>query len=339
MTCFILTLVYFSACVKDKPIVTPSTSVKLSQSKKVYVVSEGPFQTGANGLVSLYDPETGNVIENYYKAQNNAELGNIVQSINYFNNHFYIVVNNSNKIVVCDNQFKKTEQINDLHSPRYILQVTNQKAYVTDLYADAISVVNLNTNTKISSIACPGKTEKLVLIYNKVFVTNTDKEYVYIINTINDTKSDSIYVGKNAGSIVIDKNDKIWVLSGGTLPNQPGRLTMINPLSNKTETEFIFGNGNSPNNLTINSTKDTLYFIDDGIYRMPVTDKALPSNVFIPKAGKNFYGLGVNPNNGEIYVADVLDYSQKSNIYIYHPNGNQKAQFKAGIISNGFYFE
>jgi hypothetical protein len=52
-----------------------------------------------------------------------------------------------------------------------------------------------------------------------------------------------------------------------------------------------------------------------------------------------YYGLGVNPRDYTIYAADALDYVQRSNIYIFDNNGNQLSFFKAGIISNGFYFE
>ncbi len=335
----IIFLFVFNSCVKDKPVKITPTTVAFSGSKKVYVINEGPFQSGGNGSISLYNVETGAVIENYYKEQNNAEVGNIAQSLSFINSKFYIVVNNSQKIIVCTNEFKKTGEINGLTSPRYILPITNQKAYVSDLYANAISIIDLNSNTKIGSIPCSGKTEKMTLIYNKAFVTNSDRDYVYIINTITDLKTDSVFVGKNSGSIVLDKNDKVWVLSSGNQQNSTGKLIRINPISNQKEVEMSFSVSDSPNNLCLNKTKDTLYFLNEGIFRIPVIDNSLPANPFVTKGNRNFYGLGINPNNCTIYAADALDYSQKSNIYIYDSNGNQKSLFKAGVISNGFYFE
>ncbi len=334
----IILLLVFNSCVKDKPVKSPPTAVTFSSSKKVYIINEGPFQSG-NGSISLYDVETTHVIENYYKTQNNSEIGNIAQSLSFVNGKFYIVVNNSKKIIVCDSELKKTGEIKELNSPRYILPITNQKAYVSDLYANAISIVDLNLNTKIGSIPCSGKTEKMTLIYNKAFVTNSDREYVYIINTINDLKTDSVFVGKNAGSIILDKNDKIWVLSSGNLQNSVAKLTRINAITNQIESAMSFAQSDYPNNLCTNKTKDTLYFLNDGIFRMSISDNSFPTNPLIAKGNRNFYGLGINPNNYTIYAADALDYSQKSNIYIFDVNGNQKNLFKAGIISNGFYFE
>jgi len=329
-----------SSCVKDKPQDSIQPKVELTKAKKVYVTNEGVFPNG-NAEVSLFDTGNDAVIEKFYATQNNnAALGDVVQSMNYFNNRFYIVVNNSHKIIVCDEDFKKTTQISALSSPRYMLPITNQKAYVSDLYSNSISVIDLNSNTKTASIPCPGWTEEMALIYGKAFVTNMRKDYAYVINTINDTKADSISVGINAGSIVIDKNDKIWILSTGDKQNAiAGKLSKIDPVTHQVETSFTFGVNESPGTLKLNRTKDTLYFLKGGIFRMAISDAGLPATEFISKGTKNFYGLGINPNDYTIYAADALDFNSRSNIYIYNANGSAKKNFKAGLNANGFYFE
>jgi YVTN family beta-propeller protein len=336
---YILILLFFAAaCVKDKPNNTVQPVLQLSSDKKVYVVNEGNFMAG-NASVSLYDPGTNQVIEDFYKAQNNLSLGDVAQSITSFNTDFYVVVNNSNKIVVCNDQFKFKTVIAGFTSPRYLIPVSNSKAYVSDYLSNCIWVVNLNSNSITTSIPCSGWTEKMVLIYNKVFVTNMKKNFVYVINTVNDSKTDSINVGPNAGNIITDKNDNIWVLSSGDKPNSVNAtLKKINPVTNTVESTLTFNSNDAPGYLCINKTKDTLYFLNNGIYKMPVTAAGLPSVPFI-NGGNNFYGLGINPNDYTIYAADALDYIQKSNIYIFYANGNQKTMFKAGINSNGFYFE
>lgn len=338
-TLFISFLIVFTSCVKDKPQDNPNVDVQLSGAKKVYVINEGGFGYG-NASVSLYDPGNGNIIEDLYKTQNSSDVGDVAQSLSYINNKFYLVVNNSGKVLVCDPDFKKITQINGIGSPRYILPVTNQKAYVSDYSSNAVSIINLNTNTKTGSILFGGWTEKMVLIYNKAFITNLRRDYVYRVNTITDTKMDSIAVGINAASIVLDKNDKVWVLSAGDKANSiAGKLSKINPVSNLVEFSVSFPGEASPGNLCLNKTKDTLYFLNDAIFRMAISETVLPANPFIAKGNRNFYGLGVNPNDNNIYAADALDYSQRSNIYIYSPVGNEKAVFKAGVNANGFYFE
>lgn len=337
----IILLSVITSCVKDKPQDIIQPQVQLTTAKKVYIINEGNFGSG-NSSVSLYDTGNDAVIENFYQTQNTSSpsIGDVAQSLTNINGKFYLVVNNSGKIIVCDNHFKKLTQIVNLSSPRYILPITNQKAYVSDYNGNEINVIDLNSNTKTDSIPCPGFTEEMVLIYNKAFVTNVKKNYVYVINTINNTKTDSIDVGTNAGSIVVDKNDKVWVLSGGDQTNNiTGKLSRINPVTNQVETSYSFNLNESPFRLCLNKTKDTLYFLNGGIYRMAISNNNLPTSAFIEKGTKTFYGLGINPNDHGIYASDALNFSQKSRIYIYNSDGSPKKNFTAGLITNGFYFE
>lgn len=336
---FIFLFVFCTSCVKDKPQNGIQPAVQLTNNKKVYVINEGNYGSG-NSSVSLFDPANGQIIEDFFKSQNNILLGDVTQSTCFFNSNFYIVVNNSGKVVVCNSLFKKTGQISGLLSPRYVLPITNKKAYISDLYANAISVVDLNINTKTGSIPCNGWTEQMVLIYNKAFVTNIKTNYVYVINTLEDKITDSIFVGKNASSLVLDNSDKLWVLSSGEKSSSvTGKLTKINTLNNAIELTLNFNINDSPNHLCLNKTKDTLYYLNGGVYRILVNNPVLQTNPLILKSNANFYGLGINPNDYNLYISDALDYISKSVIYIYDVNGNEKRHFNAGLISNGFYFE
>lgn len=331
---------FFLSCVKDKPANPVQPQVQLSGNKKVYVVNEGNFMVG-NASVSLFDPGSSQVIENFYQSQNSSSfLGDVAQSLSRFNSLFYVVVNNSNKIVVCDEQFKFKASINGFTSPRYILPVSNSKAYVSDLYANKVYIVNLNSNAITGTIPCPGWTENMALAYNKAFVTNRKRNYTYVINASNDIKNDSINVGPGAGDITVDKNDKVWILSAGdkTASIVP-TLKKIDPLTHVIETNLDFTLNDSPGNLCINKTKDTLYFLNGGIFRLAINALSVPAVPLIEKGSKTFYGLGINPNDYTIYASDALDYIQKANIYIFDVLGNQKHTFKAGINASSFYFE
>src|SRR5258706_8931527 len=109
-------LLAFCACVKDKPVVQSPSRVEIG-SRKVYVVNEGTFH-GSNATVSLYDPSGKQVVESYFTSVNNLPLGDIAQSMNTINGNYYIVVNNSGKVVVCDENFRKTGEVTGLTSPR-----------------------------------------------------------------------------------------------------------------------------------------------------------------------------------------------------------------------------
>lgn len=329
------------SCVHDKPQTPLKTLVTTNSNSKVLIINEGNFGWG-EGTVSLYDPISGTVIENYYGQQNNnGFLGNICQSITKYNNSYYIVMNNSQKIVeVNAGDFVKRKTINGFNSPRYLLPVTYHKAYVSDLYANSIQIVDLNTAVITGSISCLKGTEEMALIYDKAFVTNPHSGYCYIISTTTDKIIDSLSIGEGVSSIVIDRYSKIWLLSVGSFSNsQNAKLVSFDPISLKKEKEFIFTSRQSRNKLCINKTRDTLYYLNDGIFVHPVHATSLSSKPLISQGNKRYYGLGVNPVDYSIYVSDVIDYLQKSRIEIYNSNGNLISGFNAGIISNGFIFE
>lgn len=325
------------ACVKDKPETKPNLPVLLSNAQKVMVVNEGNFQNG-NASVSLYDTESGVVIDDYYQAQNAQTLGDVAQSLIWHNGSYYTVVNNSGKVVVSDASYKRKASISGLNSPRYMLPINNSKAYVSDLYANAIHIINLASNTKTGEIECKGWTEQMVYSYGKAFVCNVKRNYVYVINTINDAISDSIAVGANAYSLVIDKYEKLWVLSNGDkTKGLAAQLSRINPLNNQLEQSFTFPLTETPSNLVLNESKDELLFLNKGIQRLPCEATSFLRTTLL-NSTQNFYGLAVNPKNGDVYVSDALDYVQKSSIYIYDANGVLKKSFKAGINASGFWF-
>lgn len=338
---FIFAALAVSSCVKDKPNDIMQPEVTFSNGYKVFIANEGNYGSN-NASVSMYDVGNGQISSDIYKSQNNnAVLGDVCQSINKINNKFYVVVNNSGKIIVVNSaDFKLITSITGLQSPRYILPVTFSKAYVSDLYSNSISIIDLNTNTKTGSIPCSGWTERMALIYNKAFVTNNKSYYTYVINTITDQITDSINAGPFAGSIVTDKNSKIWILSAGSsTASVNGKLTRINPVNLQIELSLSFASGNSPSNLCINATKDTLYFLNTNIYRMDINSATLPSSAFISSSSNNFYGLDVSDKDYTIYVSDAIDYIQKSSVMVYSPSGQLKTTFKAGINASGFYFE
>lgn len=341
ITFYILFFALFTSCVKDKPNEQLQPEVSLGNGAKVYIINEGNYGSN-NASVSLYEAESGNVIQDIYKTQNNnTALGDVCQSMIKINNHYYIVVNNSGKItVVSPDNFKHQLTITGFNSPRYILPVSPNKAYVSDLYANSISILDLNSNTKSGSIPLNGWTEQMLLLYNKAFVTNLKSDYLYVINTITDQISDSILVGPNAGSIVLDKNSKVWVLSGGNSSTSTlAKLTRINPVNLQIETAFTFNASDKQGNLCINSTRDIVYFLNTHVYKMGISDTNLPTSSLISGSGHTFYGLAVNVNNNDIYVSDAIDYIQKSTIMVYSSAGSQKTTFKAGINASGFYFE
>ncbi len=333
-------------------------------SKGVFIINQGNFMYG-NASLSYYNIETKEVINNVFYNTNALPLGDVAQSMTINDSLGYIVVNNSGKIYVINiNTFKYIGKITGLISPRYIHFINDEKAYITDLYAKKITVINPLTYSIIDSINVNNNetkyyqhpTEQMVSYNNYLFVNcwSYDNK-ILVINTDIDEVIDSIEVIKQPNSIVIDKNNKLWVLSDGGFAGSPygqdaAALTKINANNFEVEKIFKFPTINSsPSKLQLNKTKDTLSFIygnwgeenvnNSGVYQMQINSEALPNYPVIQQKTRLFYGLGIDPNNSDIYVSDAIDNTQNGYVYRYNTNGILIDSMKVGIIPGAFCFK
>ena len=316
------------------------TPISSTSSTDVLIINEGTFGW-SNASITLYNNSNNNVNQNVFKNANNVtSLGDVAQSFLQINDKGYIVVNNSNKIEVVNiSDFTSLATITGFNSPRYMLKINDSKAYVTDLYSNSIQIVNLNSNTISGNISVQGWTEQLVLLNDTAYVCDMTNNNILIINTITDVLIDSIKVGISPNSLVIDKNKKLWVMCSGGFNEENARLMQINPTNRNVVQTLTFSNINhSPSSLSINSNKDQLYFINNSVYQMNISSNSLPSIPIITNSGNIFYGLGIDPSNNDIYVADAIDYVQNGMVFRYSVSGSLIHQFTAGIIPGNFWF-
>src|SRR5690606_24347838 len=207
-----------------------------------------------------------------------------------------------------------------------------------DFYANSIAVVDLGSNGITGSIPSAGITQELVLLQGKVFVTNESRGEVHVIDPANDAVLDTITVSRGANSLVEDADGKLWVACSGGAGTPPA-LVRIDPQAMAVEASFPFsGSGNSPWRLRINGGRDTLYFLNGPVYRMAISDAALPATAFIPEEGRNLFAIEIDPHSGEVYLSDAVDYAKRGMIYRYRTDGTLRSNFRAGIIPGSFWF-
>ncbi|BDD09690.1 hypothetical protein FUAX_21220 [Fulvitalea axinellae] len=320
----------------------------------VFVLNEGNFDWGV-GTLSFFSPEKSPWIDGHRETEskifrqiNDSELGNVSQSMTIYKGKGYIVINNSERVIVTDpGTIKWTGTIEvPGGSPRYLLPINTKKAYLTELYVDCVWIVDLE-NEKISGkIPVSGWTEGLILFENYALVTKKrttkDKreggEVLLKIDTRTDEVVDSVALPKGPSSIVMDQRRKAWVLCDGGLQDQPN-LVRLNPFTMKVEKTFPFPNEAviAPGNLRSNETADTLYFLNGGVCRHPIDAPELNPNAYIPQREK-FYAMDIEPGTGLIYVGDALDYLRRGIAYRFRPNGHPVDSFRVGVIPTGFTF-
>ncbi|MEM7369837.1 MAG: DUF5074 domain-containing protein [Bacteroidota bacterium] len=310
------------------------------ESGHVFVLNEGNFQWG-NASLDKYDPETKMLQSGLFQAINQFPLGDVLQSMTVFDGKMYLVVNNSGKIELLDPEsLESIGTIDGLSSPRYFLGISSTKAYVSDLYANAVSVLDLATQSVSGKIPIEGWTEQMVLVNEQVFVTNVQRPYLFVLDPQSDQLIDSIRVRIGGNGIVRDKQGMLWLACGEILqPDVEGALYKIDPETRTVIDSFLFPIAQKPSELQMNAQGDALYFLTTAVVRMSIEATDLPADPLIPEEGGLWYGLGIDPATEEIYLADAIDYVQKGVILRYTSGGELIDEFRAGIIPGGFYFQ
>jgi YVTN family beta-propeller protein len=227
-------------------------------------------------------------------------------------------------------------------SPRYISFIDDTKAYVTSLYSDSVTIVNLLTNSISGYINIKRPSEEIEIINSNAYVAHwTGGNKIMVINTDSDQVTDSIEVGMEPESMVVDKNETLWVLcNGGWEREYFAELIAINPRTNNIDKRFPFpSKTDSPTCLQIDKKGETLYYIHNGIRRLDINAAELAPSIFIQSLNNSFYKIGVNPDNDEIFITDVADYVQKGNLLRYSSGGILISSMQADIMPGGMCFK
>ena len=349
LSCIICCLL--ASCVKDKP--ADINNKTPSGNGLVYLVCEGSYGSG-NATLYAYKPKADSVFGDIFKIANNAvSLGDVFQSMTKIGNYFFLCINNSDKVLVLDATTYKLVNTIRIKQPRYILNVGNNKAYVSSLYTNYLTIINTQSFSVIGSIIFPcNNTEGMCQINNKAVISHWDTSVAYV--SIVDVMTDAIVqnircAGYASQEVLIDKAQMLWVLSGNQPEGRTAALTRIDISTGAILDSFTFPKTVNPVKPVFNKTKDTLYFIEadyfggtsnNGIFRMSIYDNKLPTSPFIPALQfQYFWALGIDPITGYIYVGDPKGFTQNGTVNIYKPDGTLINKFNVGLGPGHFCFD
>jgi hypothetical protein len=330
-------LLFITACGKDDP------QKVTGLGKGLLVSNEGPFGTGT-GTITFIN-YSGKVNQHLFQSANNgAVLGNVVQSVQFYRNRYYIVVNNANKIVIADNQFRYLGEINGLHQPRFIVFYGNY-AFVSqwgekNLHG-GVSVVNLANNSLEKVIETGNGAEEMLLTNDSLWVTNGGSynpddfsscpdSTVTLINADKQTVTTEFKVGDNPNSIA--KAGKTYYIAcagkgfknGSVYQGVPGEFQKMNVqgldaslssfskmiINSNTNKDMILINGGSAISFNINgNTLDTY-------------------KVIVPSAYRAFY----RTSNRHFYFCDPADFNSSGSVIETDEKFTKLNTYQAGII-------
>lgn len=317
----------------------------------VFVLNEGNY-TNSNASLSFYDFTKDTVENDLFYRVNDAPLGDVAQSLTSYNHSLYVVVNNSKDIYKLDEKtIEYKAKLGGFYSPRYMLPVGNGKAYVSDLAASGLWVVDLGNFSHSKFIETGKAVECMVKVGDEVFAANWSKQYVtaenntiQVVNCVNDEKVAEIVVAHEPNDMAVDKYNHIWVsCSGGYMPPCDPAIICVDPVTRQVIRRFDLPEGCYPSRIVTDKDGENVYYMNGGystlkVYKMPADATELPATPFIADAARSFYNLIVNPENGDIYVTDVKDYIQSGELLRYSSEGALLGTYHVGIIPSYMLF-
>jgi len=298
-------------------------------------VCEGNFNWG-NASITSYDEGKGELTNNLFNAVNGFSLGDVAQSIAETEDRYFIVVNNSSKIeVVSKSDFSSLYTINDLGSPRYFQAINDSIAYVSDLWNNAIHIINYNTGDLVGDIVVNGWSEQMAQLEDSVYVGLYATNSIGIVNSNSHELIGEIQLNLPPISMRLDKHNILWVLASEFGGNSA--LYRINPETRLIELEWEFTDI-TLNFIDLPTNADHLYMAYSSglITKITLTQSPLVSNLF-SKDTEGMYGFNVN-QDGEVYIMEAHDFVQNGSITKYNKEGEVQFSIESGINPNTIIF-
>jgi len=332
-----------TSCGEDDPIVTNDI-----YSNGTFVINQGSFGSGT-GTISFLSNNDNSITSNIYQDANDGlVLGNVAQSMQRVGDHFLVTVNNAQKVeIIKAEDFTYANTIDGIAQARYVLDLGNNEALISTWGATGtdgkIFKVNTSTATIVSSLDVAGGPEKMLKVGNDVFVTNSGGFFrdsiVYQLNAAGNSISSEIVVGDNPSDLVVDSNGDLWVLCNGYTnfsdPTLSTNGSLVQIRNGAVVKELEIGNGSSQ--LEISNDGSSLFYLNGGkVYQQNIADNTVSGTVIYEGF---FYGMGINPDNDNIYLTDAKDFVSNGDVVIITQNGDLVETIEAGIIPGELHFE
>jgi len=330
--------VWFTSCITE-PKQIPDVPI-VNTTNRVGILCEGNYMWG-NARFDVYSVDSNKLYPNVFESENKKPIGDVLQSGYFDGSSIWLTVNNSGKILKLNsNTYKQINSRGSLRSPRYLLPA-GKYIFCSDIQANAISVLDSTSLQTIKEIGVYPKqtssrfgwTEQMILWQNKVTVACYDGK-ILMIHPLN---LDTTQIASDSGSqnMVVDGYNRLWILAS---VNGVSSLSCFGE-NLKLEKKISFPKNYSLSRLAISPEKDQLYFIGQNqVHSLSIESTVYSDRITVFDKAKNCYGIGIDPRNGWLYVADAQDYVSNGTVYVVNRNGKIINTLTTGVIPADFIF-
>lgn len=350
----LLSIIGLAACdnTEDSPI-TPKETINL------FISNEGLWGNGDASL-SVYTPGDTTLKNDAFKNSTKTNLGDQAQSVSVINGNAYIAVQNSQKIEVLN--AKTLEYVTTIEdvNPRYILQVSSEKAYISDWGTNNITgqvkVLDLTSNTITKTIATNdvGANEmyqegNLVYVtheggYDNTTYTSLFGSTIAVLDITTDKVVKTIQTPFNPSSITGNSEGIFVACNGKTVYNTTdwsidetastkGEIIKLDIAENSYKSiQKMNSFGQFASNLVLKDNK-LLFILSGNIYEHTL-GSAFPTSPIISNGFFKYFT--VNPIEGEAGIIATVapNYTSAGEVIFYNAKNEKVRSFTAGIAPN-----
>ncbi len=190
-----------------------------AQPAGVFVGNQGNF-SDANGGVSYIDLATLDVTVDAIPG-----LNTLVQSVALHEGVGYVMANTSDRIDVFSTETRaRTGQILEVTSPRYMAVVGGDKAYVSNLFDNTVTIVRLSDATVLGTLPTGANPEAIAVAGGRAYVANSGfgaGTTLTVLDPETDAALGALEVGCDGPRMLaVDAQDELWVMcTGNTVYN------------------------------------------------------------------------------------------------------------------------
>ena len=302
----------------------------------VLVLNEGNFGT-PNASVSYISNDLAVFMEDVFGTENEAkELGDVGQSLSFYEDKAFIVLNASNVVQVVDRYtFKSLATITEnLKNPRYSV-VLEGKLYVTNSISKAVTIYDAKTYAYLGSIAINKTSEKIVSANGKLYIMNGAYGSGSTVTVVNPQSNNamSVITVENGINSIEEKNGSVYVLCGNTVKSK------LFKIDTKTDTTTSIESTTLTKALNMDIDGDKIYYTKGtGVYAMALnatTFSETPLFSVTDNSWSTFYGFGVI--DGKVYSADANGFTGAGIVKVLSTTGTELKTVAVGMGPNGFY--
>ena len=338
---FYLTLLLFFA-------ITSAVSLDVhaqSNPLKIVVANQGNF-SDANGSLTYFESGAATASQDIVPG-----LNTLIQSVLLQDRTGYILSNTADRIDIFNlDTFERTGQITGVSSPRYMAVVGTEKAYVSNLFTESVTIIDLASNTVTGTVATGKNPEDIAVIGNNAYVANSgfgaDDSTLTVIDIATDSVIDTMQTGCDGPRFLeVDNDNELWVFCNGkTVFNAD--FSEIIEQTNGQVVVFHGATGEEVVRIPLDAQSGASSLGQDAWYD-PVTQQmflVVGAEVVVFDTVENeqqmaiqidgdeqIGGIAYESTSDRLYVARITDFTSSGFVSIHDLSGMETGRFSAGV--------